>query len=94
MNTREFMKLNDNVSLPSFKRTLGPFVILVTDPKHPADIAYPKVVSPSGGYPTKEAALAYIELFAKRKESYLGLHFRVVSLDTEDSFGRFCSWED
>lgn len=88
------MNLNDNVSLPYFSQALGPFVIVITDPSNPEDDAYPMVVSPSGGYPTKEAALAYIEFFAQRKEPYLGLHFRVVALDTEESFAGFCSWED
>lgn len=87
------MNLNANVSLPYFSEALGPFVIVITDPKQEDD-AFPMVVSPSGGYPTKEAALAYIDFFAKRKEPYLGLHFSVISLDTEGSFARFCSWED
>ena len=87
------MKLNANVRITQFNAP-GPFVIVVTDPEHPADLAYPIVVSPPGGYPTKEDALAYIDHFAKREEPYLGLTFSVVAIDTEHSFGIFCSWED
>lgn len=72
----------------------GPFVIVVTDPQQPQDRDYPIVVAPSGGFPDKEAALRYIETYAGRKTPYLGLKFQVSPLRTQDSFNRFCSWED
>lgn len=82
-----------NVEVTEF--THGPFVIVVTDPSNPTDRAFPTVISPKGGYKTKEEALAYIETnFAHRKVPYLGMHFSVAQLDDESSFMRFCSWED
>ena len=71
----------------------GPFVIVITDPNNPSDAMYPIVVSPSGGYKTKEEALGYIEVFAKREKPYLGLHFAIAQLQDEQSFGAYCSWE-
>lgn len=72
----------------------GPFCIVVTDPGRPDDKDYPMVVAPEGGFKTTEEALQYIDRFAKRKEPYLGMHFRIEQLCTPDSFIRYCSWED
>lgn len=72
----------------------GPFVIVVSSLEDPNDDAYPMVVSPPGGYPTKEAALEYIERFGRRKTPYLGLHFAVVKIQREPDLIVFCSWED
>lgn len=84
--------LSKNVSITDYIH--GPFCIVVNDLARPDDNDYPLVVSPEGGYKSKEEALQYIERFAHRKEPYLGLHFRIEQLGTPDSFTRFCSWED
>lgn len=82
-----------NVSVTDYLH--GPFEIVVTDPSNPLDKTYPMVVAPDGGYPTKEAALEYIEKhFAHRKTPYLDLHFSVAQRSSEQSFIAYCSWED
>lgn len=52
------------------------------------------VVSPPGGYTTKEEAVEFAQRFANREEPYLGLHFRVEQLAQPSAFIAFCSWED
>lgn len=74
--------------------TEGPFVVIVTDPSDPEDKDYPFVVAPDGGFPTREAAEQWVDLYKGRKEPYVGLHFIVTVLRSQESFMRFCSWED
>jgi hypothetical protein len=83
---------NKNVSVTDLIH--GPFAVVVTDPQHPDDDQYPMVVSPLGGYATKEKALELVESFANTKVPYLGLHFHVTQLSSPSSFVAFCSWED
>jgi hypothetical protein len=84
-------KSKPGVSVTLFEK--GPFTIVVTQPGFEQDEAFPMVVAPPGGFDTKEAALAYVDAFAKRPEPYLGMHFNIVQLETPDAFGVFCSWE-
>jgi hypothetical protein len=74
--------------------SISHFAIIVTDPENPEDAAFPLVISPPNGYNSKEEAIAYIENFTNRKIPYLGLHFNTVTINSENSFGLFCSWED
>lgn len=85
------MKINDNVTVTDFKN--GPYTIIVTDysgdgPKE----AFPMLVVPNEPYKTREEARAFIDQFEKHDPPYLGLHFEVAPLRTEDSFGTFISW--
>lgn len=85
-------KLNANITVVDWLH--GPFAVVVTNLKNPTDEAYPLVVQPPGGFKTKEEAIDFAKSFASRKEPYLGLHFAVTPIWTENSFGAFCSWED
>lgn len=78
--------------LKSIRMKHGPYVVIVTDTKHALDDdTWPMVVN---GFDTVAMAQEFIDVFARRKESYLGLDFQITGVTTPASFAVFCSWED
>lgn len=81
----------------------GPFVVLVEEPDGPEAIA--QVISPAGGFPTRESAVEFCDLYRPRGLGrgafdrpplgpYLGCKFTILNLSTPEQFMIYCSWED
>ena len=73
----------------------GPFVVIITF-SQPEMEDETQVISPPGGFETKEAAMEFIEEYdiKKRPEAGKGLMFEVAPLRSPRSFMVFCSWVD